>query len=781
MPLVVMTLLLVLIGIASITATDESLYQQVSPANTSELLQIVSQLPMRVFELADDSMVGRRHFGVVGDELDALIPEAVVKSPLRTHVDDTLLFMYGVGAVQELASLQSELSTEASDVEKMATESSQRCRLLKSRIEIVADEADSRRVLDERDRRQELVEAEVGLEAEMEAEVESAGHRDRLEREALVEASEKSRDRIRQEDAADAARHAEALRLREESTARQEAAKRETDAALLEQRLENERLLEVQRREAELARVKAEAQAKANAERENEALRIRAMRARMAEDRQRVLEAVALVAHYLGQGAAALLDDPRAFGTVVLVVASLICGAFFSRETAKLARSLAEAYLGRPRLVRETSRKRRIARLFNWFCSAPRRIYKMLSAISFAIAATCSWRLRCLRKKVLRNSAPNPDDHIGKATASSRAAEEKEKILDEQSRFLNGVVLPSSLRDRVLRLAVANRNARKNGAPFRHMLLHGPPGTGKTLVAKRLAKASGLEYALMSGGDVGPLGADGVTALHALFRWARTSDTGVLIFIDEAEAFLASRSRTKLTEHMRNALNAFLYQTGSPTHSFLLVLATNRAQDLDEAVLDRVDETLYFDVPATPERRLLVRLYYEMYVASLANKKMSEFLLSLLSLPAPLSLDKDLRDDDIFESATLATEGFSGREIEKLMVAVQSAAYGAGGGRLDAASFLTVVQHKSTEHACKVALDKETNKDDGADKASSAKNEDERQESQIPSHQYTHDQQFENEREKEIIRKMNAADGFIAELESRLFYEPDGTFSIREA
>ena len=121
----------------------------------------------------------------------------------------------------------------------------------------------------------------------------------------------------------------------------------------------------------------------------------------------------------------------------------------------------------------------------------------------------------------------------------------------------------------------------------RVVLLHGPPGTGKTLVAKRLAKASRLEYALMSGGDVGPLGSDGVTALHTLFRWARTSETGVLVFIDEAEAFLASRSRAKLTEHMRNALNAFLYQTGSPTTSFVLVLATNRAEDLDEAVLDR--------------------------------------------------------------------------------------------------------------------------------------------------------------------------------------------------
>ena len=106
------------------------------------------------------------------------------------------------------------------------------------------------------------------------------------------------------------------------------------------------------------------------------------------------------------------------------------------------------------------------------------------------------------------------------------------------------------------------------------------------LLLQRLAKASGFECTLMSGGDVGPLGADGVTALHTLFRWARTSETGVLVFIDEAEAFLASRSRAKLTEHMRNALNAFLYQTGSPTTSFVLVLATNRAEDLDEAVLD---------------------------------------------------------------------------------------------------------------------------------------------------------------------------------------------------
>jgi ATPase family AAA domain-containing protein 3A/B len=63
------------------------------------------------------------------------------------------------------------------------------------------------------------------------------------------------------------------------------------------------------------------------------------------------------------------------------------------------------------------------------------------------------------------------------------------------------------------------------------------------MVAKRLARTSGLDYAVMSGGDIGPLGRDAVTELHKLFDWARSSRHGLLLFIDEADAFLASRSR----------------------------------------------------------------------------------------------------------------------------------------------------------------------------------------------------------------------------------------------
>ena len=43
-----------------------------------------------------------------------------------------------------------------------------------------------------------------------------------------------------------------------------------------------------------------------------------------------------------------------------------------------------------------------------------------------------------------------------------------------------------------------------------------------------------------AGGDVGPLGRDAVTELHKLFDWASTSRRGVLLFIDEADAFLGA-------------------------------------------------------------------------------------------------------------------------------------------------------------------------------------------------------------------------------------------------
>ena len=49
----------------------------------------------------------------------------------------------------------------------------------------------------------------------------------------------------------------------------------------------------------------------------------------------------------------------------------------------------------------------------------------------------------------------------------------------------------------------------------------------------------------------------------------------------------------------------------------MMVLATNRAEDLDSAVLDRMDESLYFPLPAPDLRVTLVSIYFKTYVTNL--------------------------------------------------------------------------------------------------------------------------------------------------------------------
>ena len=46
------------------------------------------------------------------------------------------------------------------------------------------------------------------------------------------------------------------------------------------------------------------------------------------------------------------------------------------------------------------------------------------------------------------------------------------------------------------------------------------------LLSQRLARHSGMDYAIMTEVDVVPLGKEGVTAMHKVFDWANTSKKG---------------------------------------------------------------------------------------------------------------------------------------------------------------------------------------------------------------------------------------------------------------
>jgi ATPase family AAA domain-containing protein 3A/B len=75
-------------------------------------------------------------------------------------------------------------------------------------------------------------------------------------------------------------------------------------------------------------------------------------------------------------------------------------------------------------------------------------------------------------------------------------------------------------------VAISTRNTKSNKGLFRNVLFYGPPGTGKTMFAKGLAQHSGLDYAILTGGDVVPMGKEGVSAVHKVFDWAESSRKG---------------------------------------------------------------------------------------------------------------------------------------------------------------------------------------------------------------------------------------------------------------
>jgi len=64
----------------------------------------------------------------------------------------------------------------------------------------------------------------------------------------------------------------------------------------------------------------------------------------------------------------------------------------------------------------------------------------------------------------------------------------------EGKKPLDNVILHTSLKKRIERLARATANTKSHQAPFRNMMFYGPPGTGKTMVAREIARKSVSYY-----------------------------------------------------------------------------------------------------------------------------------------------------------------------------------------------------------------------------------------------------------------------------------------------
>jgi len=166
-----------------------------------------------------------------------------------------------------------------------------------------------------------------------------------------------------------------------------------------------------------------------------------------------------------------------------------------------------------------------------------------------------------------------------------------------------------------------------------------------------------------------------------------------------------------MSEAQRSALNALLFRTGDQSRDIVLVLATNRPGDLDSAVTDRIDEVIEFPLPGVEERYKLLKLYLNKYLSNEGgSNEESKWALVFRIRKKPQKITiKDLSDDVIREAAR-KTEGFSGREIAKLMASVQAAVYGRPDCTLDSQLFKEIVDYKVSEHHQRIKLAAEGDK-----------------------------------------------------------------------
>ena len=182
----------------------------------------------------------------------------------------------------------------------------------------------------------------------------------------------------------------------------------------------------------------------------------------------------------------------------------------------------------------------------------------------------------------------------------------------------------------------------------------------------------------MVGSDIAPLGKDAVTELNKIFDWAEKQPNGMILFIDEADAFLRNRQDQDMSEEMRHTINSFLYRTGSPSDKVILVMATNVPDQLDAAVHDRIDEVVNFGLPSKSERQTMLFHYLVKYCQP--PETTMEKLQFMYRYPRSIYTGKKLIrmegiDKELIDSIADKTEGFSGREIMKMAVAWHDAAF----------------------------------------------------------------------------------------------------------
>ncbi|XP_068236721.1 spastin-like isoform X2 [Palaemon carinicauda] len=168
-------------------------------------------------------------------------------------------------------------------------------------------------------------------------------------------------------------------------------------------------------------------------------------------------------------------------------------------------------------------------------------------------------------------------------------------------------------------------------APARGLLLFGPPGNGKTMLARAVANESSATFFNISASTLtSKYVGEGEKLVKALFSVARELQPSI-IFIDEIDSLLCER-REGEHEASRRLKTEFLVEFDglrSDAEERILVMgATNRPQELDDAALRRFSKRVYVSLPDKDTRAVLLGKLILKQKSQISSKDM-EILASL--------------------------------------------------------------------------------------------------------------------------------------------------------